>query len=325
MDSDSSGSRGLRILITGATGRTGKYVVEQLLGREDVSQIALCTRNPAKMEEIYPNFQDNPRVAIVEMDVSDFTSYPISLKNYDAVIFAHGDAQFIGPIRLLRIIGGAFWNRHPYYTEYMCIQEFVKLAEFSNPSVKFVALSALGLYNPWSFTTLMLNFVLCGALKYKYLASQCLQNSKLNYTIILPPHLGDKEKVTDTVLYNQKWEIYDMPFKFLSCARESVAKVLCDAACDSNKGKRSTLNVWSETDQEAGTNKGMPFDSYWTNVRSDNDSDRLRFARTNYDLPYYAFLGVGITAVALTTKWLFPQRWNAVENFARNLVAGVQR
>ncbi|ETO17783.1 hypothetical protein RFI_19530 [Reticulomyxa filosa] len=309
----SSTPKGLNIFVTGATGRTGKYVVSTLLERDNVSQITVCVRNKEKFEKEFPNLKSNPRVVPFYIDLSNTATYPVSLSNFDAVIFTHSGSKFNGPIRMLRIILGLFWAEHPYYTEYICMEEFVKIAETSNSKVKFVVCSAVGLFNPWMLSTLLLNLLLSGTIKYKYLGTQWIRNSNLNYTIILPP---DPNK---TVVFNQRWKARDLPFGRITCPRETVAKLLCEAACDGNKGKRSTLNVWSEEYEESKSNKGEPIDLNWTNVRSDNDNDKLRFANVNFDTTYYTFIGLSLAATVVATKWLFPRQWETLGNSTKKL------
>jgi len=167
-------------------------------------------------------------------------------------------------------------------------------------------------------------FFFCGVMKYKFLATQWLRNSEINYTILQPPMLLEQEDPNETAVYNQKWNLRDQPASILTCTREALAVMLCDAACDINKGKRSTLNVWTTKYKKSKKNKGKLLDFYWSDVRYDSDSDKRRFASTNYNLPYYFFVGITITGVALTTKWLFPQRWNAVQNYTQNLWTSVR-
>lgn len=68
-----------RVLITGASGCVGQYLVEELLA-ETQHHLVLVVRNPGKLP---PEVASSPRVTVVEADVGDVGSYRARLDGID--------------------------------------------------------------------------------------------------------------------------------------------------------------------------------------------------------------------------------------------------
>ena len=83
----------LRILIIGATGRTGRELVRQAL--EQGHQVTALVRKPKKMT------LDHPNLRIVKGNVRDYDSVESAMRGQSAVVCALGTKQFFFPNRVL--------------------------------------------------------------------------------------------------------------------------------------------------------------------------------------------------------------------------------
>lgn len=73
-----------RVVVAGATGRTGRYVVEELLNR-GVSSVVALVRDVEKAAEVFPNSPSN--LEIMVCDLSDEDQISNALKDADAAIW----------------------------------------------------------------------------------------------------------------------------------------------------------------------------------------------------------------------------------------------
>lgn len=85
--------RSLRLLIIGATGGTGRHLVEQALpaGHE----VTALARDPAKLE------LQHPKLRVVQGDVLQPASLESAMQGQEAVLCALGHKHFLGPSRIL--------------------------------------------------------------------------------------------------------------------------------------------------------------------------------------------------------------------------------
>lgn len=82
-----------RVLIIGATGGTGRQLVEQALARG--LQVTAFARTPSKITV------KHPQLTVVQGDVLDAASVDAAMRDQDAVLCALGHARFFGPSRIL--------------------------------------------------------------------------------------------------------------------------------------------------------------------------------------------------------------------------------
>ncbi|MEP6956476.1 MAG: NAD(P)H-binding protein [Chthoniobacterales bacterium] len=82
-----------RILVIGATGGTGRQLVEQALAQGH--HVTALVRTPAKMQLTHENLR------IVRGDVLDYVSVELAMLGQDAVVSALGHTHFLGPSRVL--------------------------------------------------------------------------------------------------------------------------------------------------------------------------------------------------------------------------------
>ncbi|PZR72707.1 MAG: epimerase [Chthoniobacterales bacterium] len=83
----------LRLLVIGATGGSGRELVEQALKLGH--QVTALVRTPAKLTIQHPNLR------VVRGDVLDYTSVESAMESQDAVLCALGHKKFFGPSSIL--------------------------------------------------------------------------------------------------------------------------------------------------------------------------------------------------------------------------------
>ena len=85
--------RPTRVLIVGATGGTGRQLVEQALARGYV--VTALARDPSALRV------EHPRLTVVQGNVLDYPSVEAAVRDQDAVLSALGHKQFFRPTRTL--------------------------------------------------------------------------------------------------------------------------------------------------------------------------------------------------------------------------------
>jgi putative NADH-flavin reductase len=86
-------ARPTRVLIVGATGGTGRQLVEQALERGHV--VTALARDPSALR------LEHPRLTVVRGNVLDYPSVEAAVRGQDAVLSALGHKQFFRPTRTL--------------------------------------------------------------------------------------------------------------------------------------------------------------------------------------------------------------------------------
>lgn len=87
------GAQPTRVLIVGATGGTGRQLVEQALERGHV--VTALARDPSALHV------EHPRLTVVRGNVLDYPSVEAAVRGQDAVVSALGHKQFFRPTRTL--------------------------------------------------------------------------------------------------------------------------------------------------------------------------------------------------------------------------------
>ena len=82
-----------RVLIIGATGGTGRQLVEQALERG--LTVTALVRKPSRLRI------DNQRLTVVQGDVLDITSLEVAMQGQEAVLSALGHKRYFYPTRIL--------------------------------------------------------------------------------------------------------------------------------------------------------------------------------------------------------------------------------
>ena len=82
----------MRVLVIGATGGTGRQLVQQAL--EQGHQVTAFVRNPAKLKIVHPNLR------IARGDVLDYESVEAAMRGQSAVLSALGHKRFFYPNKI---------------------------------------------------------------------------------------------------------------------------------------------------------------------------------------------------------------------------------
>src|SRR5438045_7329967 len=82
----------LRLLVIGATGGTGREIVQQALGQGH--QVTAFVRDPAKLQIEHANLR------VAKGDVLDYATVESAMRGQDAVLCALGHKRFFGPTRI---------------------------------------------------------------------------------------------------------------------------------------------------------------------------------------------------------------------------------
>lgn len=91
--SESTPERVRRVLIVGASGRTGTELVDQALERG--YHVTAMVREPSRLA------RDHPRLEIAVADVLDAGAVRRAVSGHDGVLIALGHGKFLGPTRIL--------------------------------------------------------------------------------------------------------------------------------------------------------------------------------------------------------------------------------
>lgn len=152
-----------KILIAGATGSTGKRIIEILNNSQSFDPVALIRKEEQKA--IFDDMDVKWVLADLEGDVSE------AVKGIDKVIFAAGSGSKTGPDK----------------TDAVDREGAIKLIDAAKKAKvkKFIMLSSMGADDPASHKDLQ------HYLEAKAAADEHLRKSKLKYTILRPGRLTD--------------------------------------------------------------------------------------------------------------------------------------
>lgn len=153
-----------KILIVGATGSTGKRIIEILNSSKSFEPIAMVRKK--EQQSIFDDME--VKSVLTDLEDDDFTS---TLTGIDKVIFAAGSGSSTGPDKTISVDqDGA-----------------IKLIDAAKKAKikKFIMLSAMNADEPSK------NEKIEHYLKAKAAADTHLRNSGLNYTIVRPGRLTD--------------------------------------------------------------------------------------------------------------------------------------
>ncbi|MCC5794338.1 MAG: SDR family oxidoreductase [Chromatiales bacterium] len=159
-----------RVLVTGATGRTGQLVVEQLL--EQGRTVRVLARNAEGARGLFGD-----RVEIAVGDVRNPASLPSALEGVTGVISTIGAS----PRRQEP-------DNNPEAVDYHGTRNLVAAAVAAGSVEHFVLLTSMGVTQP----NHILNRVSDNVLLWKALGENALRFSSLDYTIVRPGGLIDE-------------------------------------------------------------------------------------------------------------------------------------
>lgn len=207
-----------RILIAGATGHTGKRVIEILSNTQNFKPVAMIRDDSQK--EIFDDMEVESVLADLEGDVDH------AFKGIDRVIFAAGSGSKTGPDKTISVDqDGA--------------KKMIDAAK-KHKVKKFIMLSAMGTEDPSQ------NPKLEHYLKAKKEADDYLIDSAIPYTIVRPGALTEDlglAKVKVAPKLNERGEISrdDVAFLLVMCLADPLAKNMAFEALEGDQPIKAAL------------------------------------------------------------------------------------
>ncbi|MEO0770236.1 MAG: SDR family oxidoreductase, partial [Cyanobacteria bacterium J06649_4] len=206
----------MRALVAGATGQTGRRIVQQLLAQEGIggasgsTSVRALVRDAAKARELLPD-----GVEIVVGDVLDRASLTAAIADCQVLISATGAAPSLDPTG-------------PYKVDYEGTKNLVDVAKTAQIE-QFVMVSSLcvsKLFHPLN--------LFWGVLYWKKQAEDYLKQSGLAYTIVRPGGLKNENNEEAIVMSSA-----DTLFEG-SIPRQKVAQV-CVSALSEGDAKNKVV------------------------------------------------------------------------------------
>ena len=187
----------MKVFVAGATGETGRRIVQELRGR-NISVRALV-RDIQKAKTILPD-----EVELVEADVTNYQSLHTALGDSTVILCATGAKPSFDPTT-------------PYKVDYEGTKNLVNLAKTKGIE-RFILVSSLCVsqfFHPLNLFWLIL--------VWKKQAEEYIQKSGLTYTIVRPGGLKN-ENNTDPVVMQSAYTLFEG-----SIPRQKVAQVCVEA------------------------------------------------------------------------------------------------
>ena len=206
----------MKALVAGATGETGRRIVEQLRAQEGVSVRALV-RERAKAQSLFPD-----TVELVVGDVLEPASLKAAIADCQVLLSATGAAPSLDPTG-------------PYKVDYEGNKNLVDVAKVAQVE-QFVMVSSLcvsKLFHPLN--------LFWGILYWKRQAEDYLKQSGVPYTIVRPGGLKN-ENNSDAIVMSSADTLFEG-----SIPREKVAQVCVEALSQPSAKNRVVEIVTSES------------------------------------------------------------------------------
>lgn len=213
----------MRVLVAGATGQTGRRVVEQLLALEDVDEsisVRALVRDREKAASILTS-----AVELTVGDVMEPDSLRVALTDCQVLISATGAAPSLDPTG-------------PYKVDYEGNKNLVDAAKAANIN-QFVMVSSLcvsKIFHPLN--------LFWGILYWKKQAEDYLKQSGVPYTIVRPGGLKN-ENNAQTIVMSSADTLFEG-----SIPRQKVAKVCVEALSQPAAKNKVVEVVTNETAAE---------------------------------------------------------------------------
>lgn len=190
----------MRVIVFGASGRTGVLVVEQLLKAKH--SVVGTIRNPKHMVELVKR---GAEVAMIDLDTSEFDAIVFAMKGADAVVFAAGSAA--GETSELDRKGTL---------------RTVRAAEKAGVK-RYVSISSIGAST--GLSTRSMSDEMKDYYKQKRAAGKHITGSSLDWTIIEPGELTDgaltgKVKLSEDAIDEDSISRADVAAMVVACLEE---------------------------------------------------------------------------------------------------------
>lgn len=212
-----------RILVFGASGRSGRYLVEELQ-KQNRTFVGVTTNVERAREKLGDD------ITWVEADVRDPASVAAAVAGATHVISALGATEFKGP-------------NGPEFVDWLGVKNVVDASLAANVQ-QMVLISASGVTDPNHILNKLGNVMV-----WKLQGEDYLRASGLPYTIVRPGGLLDKEPGQFEIVFRQG---DDLPYtsKLSVTTRGDLARI-CIAALDVPQARNTTFEAFNDRDQPA--------------------------------------------------------------------------
>lgn len=204
----------MNVLIMAANGRIARIIEERILTEKQFEDInlTLFLRDANRLAQL----KNNPRVKIIEGDLTNFNDVNQAMKDIDFVYIAVVDHQSDGAIT----------------------KNIIKAAD-ENHVKRVVMTNVLGIYGevPGEFGRWNVESVGQNVLDQVLLSDQLLEKSDLDYTTLRLPWLNDRNEVKYSITHRND------EFVGVSASRQSVADLVLRIIKDPALGKRDSLGL----------------------------------------------------------------------------------
>jgi uncharacterized protein YbjT (DUF2867 family) len=208
----------MRVFVAGATGKTGKHIVRQLINN-DIAVTALV-RNLERGRTILPD-----TVKLIEGDVLSPASYESALNDCNALICATGASPSLDPTG-------------PYKVDYEGTKNLVDAAK-EHDLEHFILVSSLctsKFFHPLNLFWLILY--------WKKQAENYIQSSGIPYTIVRPGGLKEEDNA-DKIIMSSADTLFEG-----SIPRQKVAQV-CVEALSQPRAKSAIVEIIASPDAQS--------------------------------------------------------------------------
>lgn len=176
-----------KVIVFGATGSLGGYIIDALQALEDVS-ITLFVRNKGKLKSDYMKHH------IVEGDVMDYESVVKAIKCHDIVYFGlSGDLD----IMVANIIKAMKENG---------VRRIIAISSMGIYGASWKATLMCKKHSPGFFNSIMMTLMKPMFAQYRKLADR-VEQSGLDYTILRPGRFTYEDEVNYTITYKGQPEL----------------------------------------------------------------------------------------------------------------------
>jgi putative NADH-flavin reductase len=278
-----------KFLVVGATGGSGKMLVESLLAKN--KKVAILVRNKTSAKTAFKESYEKID-HVVEMD--------LGTSQINCKIKTEYNEDLTNAINWCDVIISALGVRYsgdPQKCDYFSIVELLDHCNHSKDSFHnklLVYISTLYITRPYSFVSFFLNSLLHSVMGWKALAENRIRDSGLNYLIVRPGRLTDSQDIKTVQVHqgdSTKGEI----------SRKNLANMILHSIenNDINKG-RVTVEVIEEKNH---TSQNIKINSL---IKQDDESSFItgdHFAATrNISILLWGFLTILILYVILKFK-----------------------
>lgn len=213
------------ILVTGATGGTGKAVVEKLASEEVIADVAVFTRNATKARATLPSSVG----AVIEGDLFDYEATLRAVSGRETVLICSGTTSRSDVFDPLKV-------------DWQGVENIVAACKQSGVK-KIVMVSSIGVDDPFFPLNL-----LGGVLWMKKLGELAVQRSGIDYTIIRPGGLRSKDEAKEVNVVAGRPNTFGLPPrpKLPGGIRRTTVAEACVAAMRLPEARNKVIEIIEE-------------------------------------------------------------------------------